>query len=156
VSPRQVGEHVGKSPSPEELDPQGLATAGTASQWIKSPAALLLTFHTNEPENRWGAIGKRKSGTIREDCLERACIASTASLLTIRPDQIRASQAAGKRLKTVSFLVDKLIQATNRLARAIPEDWLINLMQEKRTTYLDLASAAVLGWLQSEALEGWW
>ncbi len=54
-------------------------------------------------------------------------------------DPLRAAQAAGKRLKTVSFLSDKLMQSTNHLAREIPEDWLINLMQEKHTTYLDLA-----------------
>jgi hypothetical protein len=53
-------------------------------------------------------------------------------------------------------LTDKLVQATNRLARAIPEDWLIDLMQEKRTSYLDLAPSAVLGWLQSEAMDGCW
>ena len=81
---------------------------------------------------------------------------SEASLLTLRPDPLRAAQAAGKRLKPVSFLTDKLMQATNRLARAIPEDWLIDLMQEKCTTYLDLAPSAVLGWLQSEALDGCW
>ena len=117
----------GKNPSPEELELQGLATAGTASTRIKSPAARSLTFHTNEPESRRGAMGKRKSGTIREDGLDGACIASTASLLTLRPDPLRAAQAAGKRLKTVSFLTDKLKQATNRLARAIPEEWLIDL-----------------------------
>jgi hypothetical protein len=75
-------------------------------------------------------MGKRKSGTIREDGLDGACIASTASLLTLRPDPLRAAQAAGKRLKTVSFLTDKLKQATNRLARAIPEEWLIDLTLE--------------------------
>jgi hypothetical protein len=156
ASPRRDGGHAGKKQIPEELEPQCLATAGTASPRIKSQAARPLTFHTNEPESRRGAIGKRKSGTIREDGLHGACIASTASLLKLRPDQLRAAQAAGKRLRTVSFLADKLMQGTNRLARAIPEDWLIDLMQEKRTTYLDLAPAAVLRWLQSEALDGCW
>ena len=57
----------------------------------------------------------------------RRSVHSEASLLTLRPDPLRAAQAAGKRLKTVSFLTDKLKQATNRLARAIPEEWLIDL-----------------------------
>ena len=60
----------------------------------------------------------------------RRSVHSEASLLTLRPDPLRAAQAAGKRLKTVSFLTDKLKQATNRLARAIPEEWLIDLTLE--------------------------
>jgi hypothetical protein len=80
ASPRRGGGQEGKNPSPEELELQGLATAGTASTRIKSPAARSLTFHTNEPESRRGAMGKRKSGTIREDGLDGACIASRGAM----------------------------------------------------------------------------
>ena len=124
----------------------------------RSPAVRALSF---EPASS-AAVGraqtrdKRKAASVREEGIGGVCDESSASLVTLRHDPLRTALEKGKRLKTTDFLMDKLIAATNRLAKSMPEDQLIDMMEEKKEDYLALDPAEVLKWLQQEALEGYW
>ena len=162
-TPGQANLFTARNEAPRSL--QGLYSSpakargrATAQQNGKSPVARALAFAPTAAASgsRRHANHKRKAETIGSIGLGDACDASTASLVTLQPDPLRAAQAQGKRLRTTCFIIDRLVAATNRLAKSIPEDWLIDMMEEKKEDYLLLEPEAVLRWLHNEAMEGFW
>ena len=139
--------------------PDQKARKTTAAQASISPVAraLLYSAPADQQENPGeGNSRKRKLDRVGSSGFTQA-ISDCESLLTTRQhDPLRAAQRSGKQLRTMSFIMDELRHAANAALRVLPEECVIAMMHETKTSYDELDPAEVLSWFHGEAIDGHW